>query len=175
MKCTFSIVLMLMLAVTSGNAKDNTSAARHLTIKNGSVTVNYGQSAKNGRAIFASKPNEKAVVEYGKVWRPGDDRGTEITFDRDCIFAGHPLKAGTYTLLIKHLNMEWMLTLNSKLGQKGTFMYDKVKDNNVLVAAIGAKKLDHVVENFTITLQDNGMLIEWDQMSGFASIEYAAK
>ena len=170
MKKTLSIVLVLMLALSSF-AKDNGGANKHTTITNGNVTVNYGSAAKSGRAIFASKMNETAVVGYGKVWRPGDDRGTEITFAKDCMFAGHPLKAGTYTLLIKHLGLEWMLILNNQLGQKGTFNYDKVKGNDALVAAIGAKKTDKVVENFTITLTDEGMLMEWDNMSGFASIK----
>jgi DUF2911 family protein len=169
MKQTISIALVLMLALTSFG-KDS-GANKHTTITNGNVSVNYGQAAKSGRAIFATKMNEPAVVGYGKVWRPGDDHGTEITFTKDCLFAGHPVKAGTYTLLIKHLNTEWMLILNSQLGQKGTFNYDKVKSNDAVLAAIGAKKTDKVVENFTITLTDGGMLMEWDNMSGFASIK----
>jgi hypothetical protein len=88
------------------------------------------------------------------------------------MFAGFPVKAGTYTLLLQSLNRgEWMVALNSKLGQKGTFNYDKVKADNVLRSYIGAKQMDKVVENFTITLQEDGLLMQWDDMSAFASIK----
>jgi hypothetical protein len=166
MKKTISFALLLMLAFTSAFAKD------HMTVRNGSVTVSYGQSAKNGKQIFAAKPNDGALIPFGKYWRPGDDKGTEITFDKDCMFAGFPVKAGTYTLLLQSLNRgEWMVALNSKLGQKGTFNYDKVKADNVLRSYIGAKQMDKVVENFTITLQEDGLLMQWDDMSAFASIK----
>ena len=53
--------------------------------------------------------------------------------------------------------------LNSKLGQWGSFGYEKVKDQDVLTTTVPVKNLDKVAEQFTITIKDKELLMEWDK------------
>jgi DUF2911 family protein len=171
MKHTLSLALVMMLAISSVFAKDKERVSKHTTIKNGNISVTYGQPSKKGRLIFGTA-QEKALEPNGEVWRAGADEATEITISKDCQFVGRPLKAGTYTLFVKLNKSEWEIILNSQLGQWGSFGYEKVKDKNVLDAAVAVKHLDNVVETFTITIQKDGLLMEWDQTSAFIPITF---
>ncbi len=171
MKRILVLALIVLSSTSAVFAKDSKSAAKPATVTASNYTITYGQPAKNGRVIFGSKQNH-AVVPLGEVWRPGtESQPVEITINKDCLFAGHQLKAGTYTLLIKPMNMEWMVILNSQMGQKGVFNYEKVKSKDALYAAIAAKPADKAVETFTITGTNDGFLIAWDQITGFISMK----
>jgi len=89
---------------------------------------------------------------------------TTVTFTRDAIFGGKPVKAGTYTLFVIPMEQNWTIILNSQLGQWGAFEYDKYKDKDVLHVDAQVKKLDNVVEQLTISLPPNAMVIEWDNV-----------
>ena len=55
-----------------------------------------------GRALFG------ALVPWDSVWHPGADSATRITFSRDVLIEGKPLRAGEYTLwLIPHATGPW--------------------------------------------------------------------
>jgi hypothetical protein len=58
----------------------------------------------------------------------------------------------------------WTIILNSQLGQWGAFDYDKYKDKDVLQVTVPVKKLDHVVEQLTISLPPSSMVISWDDI-----------
>jgi hypothetical protein len=100
---------------------------------------------------------------YGKVWRTGADAATEVTFKKDGTFGGKPVKAGTYTLFTIPNANEWTVILNSELKQWGAFSYDKNKSKEVMQFTVPAKKLDNVVEQLTIRVPSNSMIIEWDK------------
>jgi hypothetical protein len=171
MKRIFSLAIVMILAIGAGIAKDNKGAANLATVKADNYSISYGQPSKNGRVIFGDKQSH-AVAPAGEVWRPGTETApVEITINKDCLFAGHQLKAGKYTLLIKPMNMEWLIILNNQLGQKGVFNYEKVKSKDALVAAIAAKTGDNTVEAFTITGNNDGFSIAWDHTSGFISMK----
>ena len=54
------------------------------------------------RALFG------ALVPWDSVWHPGADSATRITFSRDILIEGKPLRAGEYTLwLIPHERTPW--------------------------------------------------------------------
>jgi hypothetical protein len=171
MKQTISLAIVMMLTIGAVFAKDKQRISPHTTIKNGNISITYGQPSKKGRVIFGNA-QAKALVPYGEVWRAGADEATEITFSKDCIIEGRPLKAGTYTLFVRPGANEWQIILNSKLGQWGSFGYEKVKDQNVLVFPIAAKHVDNVVETFTITINNDGVLMEWDKVSALIPVEF---
>lgn len=56
------------------------------------VTVVYNRPSARGRRLFGG------VVPYGRVWNPGADEATTITFSKDVRISGQPLAAGKYSL-----------------------------------------------------------------------------
>ena len=121
------------------------------------VEVNYCQPAKQGRAIFGT------LLPYGKVWRTGANEATVISFNKDVLLAGKPLKAGKYTLWTIPGANEWTIILNSQTGQWGT-SYDESQD--VLRVKVASATKPDMAESFKIDFspQDGGsdMLLRWD-------------
>ena len=159
MKHIIALTMLLLFSVTTLFAQKMSNSQRkspHDTISGKHITITYGRPYKKGRDIFG------ALEPYGKVWRTGADEATQITIDKDCKFAGHPLKAGTYTLFTTPGENKWSVILNSELNQWGAFGYDKVKDKDVLEASIDSKHLDKTIEQFTITINNSGLQMEWD-------------
>ncbi|GAC1653359.1 MAG: DUF2911 domain-containing protein [Gemmatimonadaceae bacterium] len=56
------------------------------------VSLAYNRPVARGRTLFGG------IVPFGKVWNPGADTATAITFSRDVLIAGHMLSAGSYSL-----------------------------------------------------------------------------
>jgi hypothetical protein len=148
---------MIALAVFT-SCGDKKPLSPHETSVGKDISVRYGRPYKKGRDIFG------ALIPYGKVYRCGADSATTITFDKDVLFAGKPVKAGTYTLFVIPNEQTWTIILNSQLGQWGAFDYDKYKDKDVLQADLPVKKPDQVVEQLTINLPPSGMIISWDNV-----------
>ena len=101
---------------------------------------------------------------YGQIWRVGADEATTISFKKDAKFGGETIVAGTYTLFAITNETEWILILNSELGQWGAFSYEKNKEKDVAKVTVPVEKLSNVVEQLTIWHDaDNGkLIIEWD-------------
>lgn len=121
------------------------------------MEVNYCQPAKKGRAIFGS------LLPYGQVWRTGANEATLITFSKDVLLAGKPLKAGEYTLWTIPNPNEWTIIINAETGQWGT-SYDESKD--VLRVNVPSATKPEAIESFKIdfTPQSGGadMILRWD-------------
>ncbi len=160
-------MLMLFAATTmfAQGMGDKKRASPHETVTGKNVKVTYGRPYKKGRDIFGG------LEPWGEVWRLGADEATEITFDKDCMFAGKKVKAGTYVMFAKLDKNEWTIILNSQLKQWGSFGYEKVKDKDVLQATVPVKHLDKVVEQFTITPKDDGLMMEWDKTGVFVPMK----
>lgn len=129
----------------------------HETVKSEGIEVTYGRPYKKGRDIFGS------LEKYGKVWRTGADEATTITFSKDAIVGGQPVKAGTYTLFTIPNENEWTIILNGQLGQWGAYEYDKHKSKDVLQVKVPVTKLNDPVEQLTIRFAGSNMIIEWDK------------
>ncbi|HMI55339.1 MAG TPA: DUF2911 domain-containing protein [Gemmatimonadaceae bacterium] len=71
------------------------------------ISVAYGRPVARDRALFG------ALVPWDKVWHPGADSATRITFNQDVLLEGKPLRAGEYTLwLIPRERTPWTLIVN---------------------------------------------------------------
>jgi hypothetical protein len=150
----FSVVAVLVL----GACGDKKPLSPHETSSGQDISVRYGRPYKKGRVIFGG------LEPYGKVYRCGADSATTVTFNKDAIFGGKPVKAGTYTLFVIPNEKAWTIILNSQLGQWGAFDYDKYKDKDVLHVDVPVKKLNTIVEQLTIQLPPSAMIIEWDDV-----------
>ncbi len=129
----------------------------HETSTGQDISVRYGRPYKKGRIIFGG------LEPFGKVYRCGADSATTVTFNKDVIFGGKPVKAGTYILFVVPNEESWTIILNAQLGQWGAFDYDKYKDKDILHTDVPVKKLDSSVEQLTISLPPGSLIIAWDQ------------
>lgn len=152
------LLLFALFIMTDSFAQGRQRKSPHdtLTYANGEVT--YGRPHKSGREIFGE------LIKFGQVWRVGADEATTISFKTDTKFGSDTIPAGTYTLFALTNEFEWILILNSQLGQWGAFSYDKNKDKDVAKVSVPVEKLDNIIEQLTIWYDaDNSkLIIEWD-------------
>lgn len=129
------------------------------------IAVAYSQPSKKGRLIYGEDA-DGALVPYGKYWRLGANAATEITFNKDVIFAGKPLKAGTYRMYAVPGANTFKVTLNSEVD---VFFGISDPDPELDMVTVDApvQKLMAEVETFTIgfSTTDRGVSINfsWDQ------------
>jgi len=74
------------------------------------VAVAYGRPFARGRMLFG----DSAVVKWGRVWHPGADSATVISFSHDVMLEGRmEIKAGEYSLwLLPRESKPWTLILS---------------------------------------------------------------
>ncbi len=56
------------------------------------IAVSYNRPVARGRRLFGD------LVRWGRIWHPGADSATTISFGYDVTIAGHDVAAGRYTL-----------------------------------------------------------------------------
>jgi hypothetical protein len=73
------------------------------------ISVAYGRPVARGRRLFG----DSAAVKWDRVWHPGADSATRITFDHDVLLEGREVKAGEYSLwLVPHETAPWVVILS---------------------------------------------------------------
>lgn len=73
------------------------------------ISVQYGRPVARGRTLFG----DSALVKWDRIWNPGADSATRISFDRDVQVEGRDVKAGAYTIwLLPRANAPWTLILS---------------------------------------------------------------
>ena len=151
------ILFSIMAMSVFSSCGDKKPVSPHETATGIELSVRYGRPFKKGRVIFGG------LEPFGKVYRCGADSATTVTFEKDAIFGGKPVKTGTYTLFVIPNEQSWTIILNGQLGQWGAFDYEKYKDKDLLHVDVPVTKLDKVVEQLTISLPPSAMIIDWDQ------------
>lgn len=74
------------------------------------ISIEYSRPVARGRTLFG----DSAVVRWERIWHPGADSATRISFSHDVLLEGHPVAAGTYSLwLIPREKTPWTLILSS--------------------------------------------------------------
>jgi hypothetical protein len=126
------------------------------------VKITYSRPSAKGRVIFGTT-EQKALQPYGQYWRLGANESTEITIDRDVLFNGNPIKAGTYRMYAIPGSDSFEIGLNSELGKWGAFEPDYKLD--VLRTKVPVEKTSAPVEQYTISLAPAGeginVIFEW--------------
>lgn len=178
MKKTLRIILIIAVAIAIGffglrkYTKSFSPAAVAEYHENGmDITVSYSQPAKKGRFLFG-REQDKALVPYGKVWRTGANEATIITFGKDLLFAGKPVKAGTYSLWTIPGQSSWKVILNKETGQWGTDYND---GQDFLKSEVPIRINRKVEELFKIYFQEQprgvSMVLSWDQTEAVIPIQ----
>ena len=144
-----------------------------ITAEGTNVSIAYGQPSKRDRVVFG-KEGSGSLEPYGKVWRTGANEATEITFKKDAMFGGKPVKAGTYSLYSIPGEKEWTVILNPELKQWGAFGYDKVKAKNVAEVTVPTKMYPTSAEKLMFDAKDDSKLkFQWDKMGFEVPITYS--
>jgi Protein of unknown function (DUF2911) len=65
------------------------------------ITISYNRPVARGRTLFGE------LVPWRRVWHPGADSATTVTFSRDVRVEGHDLQAGSYTLWAIPDSAQW--------------------------------------------------------------------
>lgn len=152
------LLLAVMVAGYSQGLSQEVPLSPRVTAAGKNVKISYGQPSKRERLIFGR------LVPYGEIWRTGANEATEITFAKNGIFGGKPVKAGTYTLFTIPGEKNWTFILNSELKQVGAYKYDEIKSKDVLQVKTPVTTTNAaVVEKLTITLPPGKLRLEWDQ------------
>ena len=109
---TYAVAAGLALACTGSPARSQgyPPSQRGTVTQNVAFTeisVAYGRPVARGRALFG------ALVPWDKVWHPGADSATRVTFNHDVLFEGKELRAGQYTLwLIPRESAPWTVIVS---------------------------------------------------------------
>jgi hypothetical protein len=120
--------------------------------------VSYGRPFKRGRVIFGN------VVPYGRVWRSGAGAATTLAFDKVVRFGGRTMPAGTYNLFTIPGEEVWQLVFNTEASAWGSAHRAEFDIAEIEMEAV---RLDHVVDQFTIAIEETvggGVLkLMWDE------------
>lgn len=127
------------------------------------VKVTYSKPAKKGRFIFG-REQDGALLPYGKVWRTGANEATVIEFSQGVLFANNKVAAGKYSLWTIPNQGDWIVILNSEVGQWGTNYNDGM---NILKASVPIRISPKIQELFSIQFEEQSkganMILSWDQ------------
>ena len=158
-------VLILVMGFMYLNYRNNTLSP-HGKVKYDkndlTIEIPYSRPSKRGRLIFGPE-EDGALQPYGVYWRLGANDATEITINRDVLFNGNDIAAGTYRMYAVPGENEFEISLNSKLGKWGYSEPDYNMD--VLKTMIPVEKSNEPVEQFTIRFEEDGskvlVVCEW--------------
>ena len=93
-----SVVLWLILLFTHRAVSAQVPRSQHgsVTQRVGTteITISYNRPVARGRELFGGG----TLVRWGRLWHPGADSATTISFSRDVTIDGQALAAGRYTL-----------------------------------------------------------------------------
>jgi len=160
----FTLLFAVVFQTSAQDKKAPVSPKVTAESPNKNIKVVYGQPSKKGRTVFGDEKSG-SMEKYGKVWRTGANEATEVTFAKDVMFGGKPVKAGTYTLFTIPGENQWKVLLNSTLGQWGAYDYEKIKGNDVAMITVPVSKNATPIEKLTITPSNNSIAIAWDNMT----------
>lgn len=169
-----AIVVIAMFRIQQNNTKKYSPEAEVEYARGGlEMSVFYNRPYKKNRKIYGG------LVPYGEVWRTGANEATTFTTNKDLLVAGHPLKAGKYTLWTIPGKENWQVMLNSKQYSWGvTFSgaASREAQYDVLNAQVLPEHIPRVIEQFTISFKETDTLylsLEWDQTEVKIPIEEA--
>ncbi|TMM53188.1 DUF2911 domain-containing protein [Maribacter algarum] len=162
MKYTIGIIIFVLGLFTASGQVDYPSLSPKGMISqivgNTKVEIEYERPSARNRSVFGE------LVPWDKVWRTGAGNCTRISFDKDVILGGQPVKAGQYSIFTIPNPQEWVVILNSDTELYGSFNYSPEKE--VARFIVTPQKSDRYYEtlSFDIDLIPNNarIYISWE-------------
>ena len=160
------ITTLLSACLTAGYAQITVPAASPAaTISQqvglGTVTVDYARPSLKGRTMFGDR------VPYGKVWRTGANKITNIVLSEAMTLNGKALAAGTYGLYSIPTADSFTFIINKDAKAWGAYDYKEVNDVMRLVVRPerSAMKTETLTFEFVdITPTSATLQVRWDEM-----------
>lgn len=94
-------------------AAQDIPASQHATVSQRvgttAITIDYNRPVARGRKLFGD------LVPWGRVWQPGANDATTITFSKNVLIEGKPLAAGSYTLWSIPDSTRWTFIFSNAL------------------------------------------------------------
>jgi hypothetical protein len=146
-----TLCLAMSLFVLSAQAQIQTpqaspAATISQSIGLGKATVEYSRPALKGRKMFG------AQVPYGKVWRTGANKITNLVLSEEMMVNGQKVPAGTYGLFTIPTATDWTIILSKDANMWGAYEYNQA--NDVVRFTVKSQKLAQKQEHFTIEFTD---------------------
>lgn len=161
-----TLCLVFTLIVATAQAQIQTpqaSPAATVTqsIGLGNVTIEYSRPVLKGRKMFG------AQVPYGKVWRTGANKITNLVLSEEMTINGQKVPAGTYGLFTIPTATDWTVILNTDAEMWGAYEYND--KNDVVRFTVKSQKLANTQEYFTIEFTDftpseASLAISWENV-----------
>ena len=103
-----SLILALLLLQTPRSQHGTVTQ----NIAGTDVTISYNRPVARGRELFGP------IVHWGRIWHPGADSATTISFSRAVTIDGKALPAGRYTLwtIPEEAPKLWTVIFNRGVG-----------------------------------------------------------
>jgi hypothetical protein len=125
------------------------------------VGITYSRPGAKGRELF----DQDGLVPYGEIWRTGANQATRVDFGGDMMVAGNQVPAGSYAILSKPMEDEWMVMFYPYEGGNWGSYVDK---EPALTVTAEVEELDDEVETFTIdianyTMDGAEMIMKWGE------------
>lgn len=125
------------------------------------IDVFYCRPSARGRKVFGPA----ALVPYQQVWRTGANEATTFVTETDIVLGGQEVPAGDYTLWTIPDEDSWKVILNKKQYSWGV-NFDGVASRepeyDVLNVEVPATQTERYVEMFTIDVDDEGLVLDWE-------------
>ena len=126
------------------------------------IAVHYGRPVARGRVLFG----DSAVVRWDRIWHPGADSATLISFDRDVQLEGRDVTAGEYTIwLLPRAAGNWTLILSRAAHVFHTPYPGEAQDALRLeIAPERGAHMETMAIYFPIVMRDEAVLrIHWGE------------
>ncbi|RYC72028.1 MULTISPECIES: DUF2911 domain-containing protein [Spirosoma] len=127
----------------------------------GTVTVEYARPSLKGRTMFGDQ------VPYGKVWRTGANKITNIVLSEDMLVAGKAIPAGRYGLYAIPTAADFTFIVNKDANSWGA--YDYKEANDVARFAVKTEKTNAPAEALTFEFTDftptsANLTLRWEKL-----------
>ena len=101
------VLLLFLLQVPRSQHGSVTQRVGHTEI-----VISYNRPVARGRELFGN------LVHYGRIWHPGADSVSTISFNNDVLIDGHRLAAGRYSLwtIPEEPPKPWTVIFNRGVG-----------------------------------------------------------
>src|SRR2546421_10271219 len=128
------------------------------------IAISYNRPVARGRTLFG----DDGVVHWGRMWHPGADSATMISFSKAVTIEGHALAAGRYTLwtIPAQPPQQWTVIFNRGTDVWHTNYPGESKDElRVQVTPETGAQMEVLAYYFPVVALDSAVLrLHWGTM-----------